>query len=144
MGNDLLDEAFSENLRLDDKSSLSLYELYLEHYSYYITLGMTYEEFWEYDCNLVKSYRRADKHLRDRDNHNSWLQGMYVYEAILSASPILHAFAKSGTTPLPYRGEPYALDEERLEKQEEKKAKLVAEKGLAVMKKFMRKEVKDE
>ena len=35
---------------------------------------------------------------------------MYVYEAILDCSPVLHAFSKKGTKPLPYAEKPYLTD----------------------------------
>lgn len=38
---------------------------------------------------------------------DAWLQGMYVYDALLRASPLLHAFAKKGTKPKPYPTKPY-------------------------------------
>ena len=30
------------------------------------------------------------------------MQGLYIYEALCDVAPILHAFAKPGTKPLPY------------------------------------------
>lgn len=38
------------------------------------------------------------------------MAGMYIYEALIDASPLLHAFAKKGTKPHPYRDRPYRLD----------------------------------
>ena len=37
---------------------------------------------------------------------------MDFYEALLDASPILHAFAKNGTKPKPYPERPYGFKEE--------------------------------
>jgi hypothetical protein len=54
----------------------------------------------------------ADAHklrLRQQDENN-WMLGMYVYEAILDCSPILHAFSKKGTKPLPYAEKPYLME----------------------------------
>lgn len=50
-------------------------------------------------------------------DYSNWLQGMYIYEAICDASPILQAFAKKGTKPLPYSDKPYSVKK----KEEEKK-----------------------
>lgn len=38
--------------------------------------------------------------------------GMYVYEAICDVSPVLHAFARRGAKPIPYRTEPYPLKDQ--------------------------------
>lgn len=77
---------------------------------------MSYDEFWNEDVELVKFYREAFRLKQQQENQRLWIQGMYVYEAILDASPILHAFAKKGTKPTPYRKEPYELFEKRKKK----------------------------
>lgn len=76
-------------------------------FPYYLAIGMTYEQFWERDCELVIYYRKAAEIKQSLLNQQAWLQGAYVYEAILDASPTLHDFIKRGTKPLPYRNEPY-------------------------------------
>lgn len=60
-----------------------------------------------------------------RVNAEAHLQGMYVYDAILRASPMLHAFSSKGTKPLPYPAEPYKTkdDIEKEQKDEALKAK---------------------
>ena len=99
-------------------------EIFEEQFPYYLSIGMTYEQFYYEDCCLVKYYRKAQKMREQRRNQELWLQGMYFYDAICSASPVLHAFAKSGTKPLPYADEPYPLStEEAEERQREKERK---------------------
>ena len=73
----------------------------------YLAMGMTAQQYWEQDCTLVIPYREAYRIKQENENNYAWLQGMYVYEAILDASPILHAFAKSGTRARPYPERPY-------------------------------------
>lgn len=75
----------------------------------YMLMGMTPDEFWNGDCTLVISYRKAFELKRDYDNFQLWLQGMYVYDAIGRIAPILHPFAKKGTKPEPYPSEPYRI-----------------------------------
>lgn len=70
---------------------------------------MTYEQYWYGDVWMVEAYRKAEKLRLSVVNQKLWLQGQYVYEAICDVSPILHAFAKRGTKPIPYRSEPYQL-----------------------------------
>ena len=53
--------------------------------------------------------------------------GMYVYEALCDVSPILHAFSKRGTKPLPYRDKPLRYDESRDKTEEEKEREIEAE-----------------
>ncbi|MEG1683711.1 MAG: hypothetical protein RR295_07765, partial [Oscillospiraceae bacterium] len=79
---------------------------------YYLSIGMTYEQYWMEDPFLVVAYRKADKLRFERRNYEMWMQGLYTYEAICDVAPILQAFAKSGTRAIPYRDKPYATAKE--------------------------------
>lgn len=98
---------------------------------------MTYEQYWDGTPSLAKYYRKADEMRRERANHEMWLQGMYVYEAICDASPILHAFAKKGTKPHPYAEKPYSLTQKEAERNKVVKEKEVFNKGKKFMEMFM-------
>lgn len=74
-----------------------------------MAMGMTYDEFWNGDCTMVKAFRKAHALKNDMSNHAAWLQGAYFYNALCCVAPVLHAFAKSGTKVQPYPSEPYAL-----------------------------------
>ena len=100
-----------------------LSEVFREAFPLYLALGMTYDQFYRDDVCLVVSYRKADEIKRRRDNERLWLQGAYIYEALLDASPIFNPYAKRGTKPLPYREEPYPLSKAEAEEREEQKAK---------------------
>lgn len=88
-------------------------------FPYYLVMGMTSEQFWEQDCSLVKAYRKAFQVKQERENYLAWLNGLYVFEALTDVSPILHAFAKSGTTARPYPEKPYEFDVPKKRTQEE-------------------------
>lgn len=75
-------------------AALSYTEVFYNHLPYYLAIGMTPEQFWDGDCRLTESYRRADELKQRRRNQDLWLQGMYFYEALCDVSPILQAFAK--------------------------------------------------
>lgn len=88
-----------------------------------MSIGMTYDEFWDQDVTLVRVYRKAQE-LRDRRrNQELWLQGMYIYEALCDVAPVFHAFAKRGTKPEPYAKEPYPITEAEIREREERKAR---------------------
>jgi hypothetical protein len=70
---------------------------------------MTPEQFWDGDCTLAVAYRKAFELKQDLENQQAWLQGMYIYDALCCVAPVLHAFAKNGTKPTPFRKEPYPL-----------------------------------
>lgn len=86
--------------------------MFNEHFPYYLAIGMTYKQYWEEDCTLVKHYRKADEIKQKRVNQEAWLQGMYIYDVLLRVSPVLHAFAKSDVKPVEYLKKPYSITED--------------------------------
>lgn len=120
-----------------------------KHLPYYLSIGMTPEQFWDGDCMLTKYYRKADEIKRERKNQELWLQGAYIYEAIYDLVPVLHAFAKKNAKALPYPSEPYALTvKENRDKKERTAAHEMATQkarfetwAAAINKKFKSKEV---
>lgn len=89
-----------------------------------MSIGMTYDEFWNQDVSLAEVYREANE-LRDRKrNQELWLQGMYIYEALCDASPLFRFTMKSGTIkPEPYAKEPYPITASEVREREERAAK---------------------
>ena len=104
-------------------SRISYTERFEEHFPFYLSIGMSHELFWDGDSTLVKSYRDAHKLRIKRNNEQAWLTGRYVYDAICAASPLLHAFAKSGTTAHPYLERPYPSSIEEAREREIQKLK---------------------
>ena len=121
---------------------LTYTEQFYEVFPYYLSIGMTYEQFWEGDVTLVKHYRRADELKVERRNQELWLQGLYIYEALCDVAPIMHAMAKKGTKARPYPEEPYAITEKQRRRANEEKERKIAEKGKRMMEMFMSKNKK--
>ena len=104
--------------------STSLTKTFEEACPIYMSYGMSYNDFWYGPAYMVQFYRDANKLRIRQQDENNWMIGMYVYEALIDCSPILHAFSKKGTKPLPYAEKPYLMDKLRekteAEKQQEK------------------------
>ena len=92
-----------------DNPTPSFAYIFKEWFPYYLAIGMTYDEYWNGDVELTNYYRKAWKLKQKFKNQELWLQGAYMYEALLDASPMLHAFADKNTKPIPYRDEPYDI-----------------------------------
>ena len=122
-----------EDGRQGSPSSFTYTEKFYELFPYYLSIGMTPEQYWDGDCTLTIYYRKAEELRNEKRNQELWLQGMYVYEAICDVSPILHAFAKKGTKPTPYSSKPYPLTEKQTKRDEEEKQRKLAEKGKRFM-----------
>lgn len=113
---------------------LAYTKIIYEQLPYYIAIGMTPHQYFDGDCCLVKYYRQADEMKKQRQNEFLWLQGMYVYDAILCASPALRAFG--GSEPIPYPDKPYVTSkEEIIEREEEKRQSLIEEKRARMIEK---------
>ena len=73
----------------------------------YMSMGISYDEYWYGDYTQLAYYRKAFELKRERANYDAWLQGWYVYDALCAVSPVFHAFSKNGTKPMPYHEKPY-------------------------------------
>ena len=87
---------------------------------------MTEGQYWNGDPALVKAYRKAEEHRMQQKNTELWLQGMYVYEAIMDLSPILRSFVKNPKAEK-YSSKPYPLTEKERRERAEQEEKAEAE-----------------
>ena len=117
--------------------SFTYTEKFYELFPYYLSIGMTYEQYWENDPSLAKYYRKADELRNEKRNQELWLQGMYIYEALCDVSPILHPFTKKGTKPHPYTSNPYPLTEKQRKRELEEKERRLSNKGKRFMEMIM-------
>ena len=124
-----------EGSRVEDTSLTKLFE---KACPIYMSYGMSYHDFWYGSAFMTTFYRDAHKLKVRQQDENNWMLGMYVYEAILDCSPILHPFSKKGTKPLPYAEKPYLMDkletktraqieEEEKRKQENERLKFIVQ-----------------
>lgn len=123
----------SNRLISKDKSKVertSLTKTFEEMCPIFMSYGMTYDEFWYKSPYRAKYYKDAHNLKVRQEDEKMWIQGMYIYEAFCKVSPILHAFSKKGTKPLPYATKPYMheiREKTKAEKEQERKnAQLIA------------------
>ena len=96
-----------------------------------MSYGMTYDEYWYGSPYRAKFYREAYEIQIKRKDEEFWMQGMYIYDALCRVSPILHAFSKSGTKPLPYPEKPYTSTIESNMSEEDREQKIKNEQLIA-------------
>lgn len=114
----------------------SLRDLFREALPQYMAIGMSQAEFWEGPLWLAGAYREAAE-LRDRKaDADAWRMGAYVYQALLRASPILHAFAEKGTEPVEWMEEPFCAMADREAEAEAERRRKRMEAGKAVVATF--------
>ena len=72
-----------------------------------MSIGMSYDEFWNQDVALVRAYRQADDLRRQRQNEMLWMQGVYMRDALLCT--VGNMFSGKNSTPIEYPKEPYPV-----------------------------------
>lgn len=135
MGSELLTED-PEQLNegdSDDESPFLISKFLDDCFPYYLSLGMTYDQYWNDNPELVVMYRKAEEIRSHRKNWEMWMNGRYTYDAIMRLVPSLQMWKPK--EPIQYMEEPYPLTrkeyEERMakeqkRKQEEMRAKMAA------------------
>ena len=98
----------------------------------YMAMGMTYDEYWYGDPWMTKAFRKAYELKQKNRNYGYWLQGLYIYQSLLSVSPVYHDFAKN-PKPLPYPSEPYPLSKEEMESRNKREAENLDKKNQATI-----------
>ena len=78
--------SLSETGRGGGKGRLPRFSTYTELYNYicpyYMAMGMTYDQFWDGDLDMVDTFRTYDRLRRQRENENAWLTGIYYMRAL--------------------------------------------------------------
>lgn len=93
-------------------------DIFNEQCPYYLAMGMTYNQFWNDDPIMVTAFRKAEEIKTIKANQMAWLQGRYIYDAILRITPVF-----GGHEPVEYLTEAYPIGQTAVadakEKQEE-------------------------
>lgn len=92
-------------------------EIFATTFPYYLSLGCSYDEFWNAPVWIAPAYRAADEYRRERENYTAWLHGLYVYRGVKSA---VDTFAwgfggKKGQRPEGYPEQRFAITEREQE-----------------------------
>lgn len=67
------------------KSKTPYTEIFVSAFPYYLSIGMSAEEYWHGAAFLTEAYREADKLRFEERNTEYWLQGLYNYKGVKSA-----------------------------------------------------------
>lgn len=97
----------TDDLPEDQKTWGQIFE---ELAPYYLSIGMSADEYWNGYPRLAREYRKSHKKQLDEWNYKAWIHGRYIADAI--SATIGNAFIPKGRKPMQYPKEPYALTEE--------------------------------
>lgn len=98
-------------------------DIFEECFPYYLSIGMTYEQYWDGENELPKQYRKAERMRQEQKNHEAWLNGLYVYDAVMS---MMSHMNKNKSDHRNYAEQPYDFTPQP-QKQEEKKVEAEAQ-----------------
>lgn len=97
---------------------------------------MSYHDYWDGDNCMTKYYRKMNEYNKERKNYELWLQGAYLYEAVLDASPALNPLSKKNK-PFPYRSSPIPITDSENQYQIEQEKQNRIENGKQAMRAMM-------
>lgn len=109
----------------------SFTEIFENMCPYYLSIGMSYEQFWIADPELAMFYRKSHEIQKRRRNEELWLAGIYTCEAL--AATVGNMFSKGQKHQYPSEPKPITAMEleerkerERRMKEEQFKARFMA------------------
>ncbi|MCD8201748.1 MAG: hypothetical protein LUD47_06775 [Clostridia bacterium] len=91
----------------------------------YMSMGMSYVEYWDGDIYAAAAYRKADEYRRARANEDAWLAGLYNMRAF--ASVMGAALGKKGQKSPEYPKEPYPVTQAEKDAAKERSIKKTIE-----------------
>ncbi len=95
-------------------------EIYHDYLPFYLYIGMPEDIFWNGDVTLAKPYREAHELKRRQASQDMWMQGLYVYDALIRVSGLFRAFEKNPKAEK-YVEEPYPITQKEAEDLQRKK-----------------------
>lgn len=96
-----------------------------------MSIGMSYDDFWNGDVTMVRAYRKAHELRRRQQNETLWMQGIYIRDALLST--VGNMFSSKSNAPNEYPKEPYPVTAEQVAEKESAERKRMEERIKADM-----------
>lgn len=103
---------------------------------WYMSIGMTYDEYWNGEGEMCEDYRHAHEYRQIEQNKMMWIQGLYIHDAF--AVVLSNAFSKRGSTPKRYTEAPYPINSKMVKDEKDRKAKEAMARILGMMKRNIR------
>jgi len=95
-------------------------ELFAEAFPFYLSIGMSSEEFWRGNPYLARAFRKAWELKRRERNRELWYQGAYFYDALVKVAPYMRAaMSKAHIEPGKYMDRPFPLTDREAKQREE-------------------------
>lgn len=100
--------------------NFSLAKQYEKEFPFFLSIGMSYDQYWYGEPRLALSYYKAFEIEKERKNQEMWMNALYIYNTIGSFAEILPAFPKKGAKIHPFMKEPIPLTKKEMERRKER------------------------
>lgn len=104
---------------ITNRSRKSYSQIFDECFPFYLSIGMSSAEYWDGDNSLPRYFRKAFEMRQENVNHEAWLYGLYVYDAVTSA---MSRLSKNKSDHKCYADKPYDFTPKKEENVEEAQA----------------------
>lgn len=106
---------------INSSQPISYTELFESWCPFYLSIGMSYDDYWNGPAEMCKFYYKAYKLSLERENIAQWRMGAYIYDLLGRIAPQLRSFNPKGAKVENYRKDPIPIDNKDVEKIEEQK-----------------------
>lgn len=129
-----MENEFLGSFSINEKEPKSLKEIFEKACPQFINMGMSYEQFWDGDPEMTKFYAIAYETDKERRNEGYWLQGLYIYKALLNIWPAMRFGSKEKVKD--YIEKPFPITEQTTKETKLSKEKAQFERNRAFMTRF--------
>lgn len=121
----------SDRVEVTDSKKQTYTEIFKDVCPYYMSMGMSYEQFWYGPPEIAKYYREMHEYKNKQINQEMWWMGLYVRDALLCT--VGNMFSKKGNA-IQYPKEPYPLTEKEAQEYQERQQREKMERILEAFK----------
>ena len=97
-------------------------ELFERDCPYYLSIGMTWDQYWNGDVWMVEAFREADKLRQQQRDVDAWLNGLYVMKAVYAS--VGNMLQGKGKKPIEYPEKPVFVEATREKTEAEKEQEI--------------------
>lgn len=119
----LLSDTFHDKEDTQKEEKLSPSKLFEKVCPYYMSIGVSYHDFWDGEFDICKYARKADEINQGNKNREQWWQAVYIFRMMLDASPAFNAFNSGNTNITLSVDRPFPITQKEIDENNRRLAK---------------------
>ncbi|MBP7319525.1 MAG: hypothetical protein KA953_00520 [Lachnospiraceae bacterium] len=133
----LLSDTFHNKEDTQKRDKLSPSKLFEEVCPYYMSIGVSYHDFWDGEFDICKYARKADEINQGNKNREQWWQAVYIFRMMLDASPAFNAFNSGDTNITLSVDRPFPITQKEIDENNRRLAKEQMEQSIQRTKEYI-------